>query len=87
MPSDSLSPEEQYELTYRATKNALWDVLGTAVYLLFLIFAVSLAVFVFVLPAVGSLTQGNAPPLVLGIGALGLVVAGYGAYRISQLIR
>ncbi|KTG29390.1 hypothetical protein [Haloferax profundi] len=89
MPSDSLSAEErrQYDVVYHATKNAIWDVLGTAVYLLFLVFGVSIAVFALVLPAVGALAQGDANVVVLGVGFVGLVVAAFGVYRVYTLVR
>ncbi|ELZ87320.1 hypothetical protein C453_03179 [Haloferax elongans ATCC BAA-1513] len=87
MPSDSLSPEEQYEITYQATKNAIWDVLGTAVYLVFLIFAVAIALFAIAFPAIGSLATGDVKPFVVGVAVLGLAVVGFGSYRIYQLVQ
>ncbi|KAB1197539.1 MULTISPECIES: hypothetical protein [Haloferax] len=87
MPSDSLSSEEQYELTYRATKNAIWDVLGTAVYLLFLIFALGITLLGFVFPALGELASGGTNPLALGVGGVGFLVALIAGYQIYQLSR
>lgn len=89
MPSDSLSAEErrQYDVVYHATKNAIWDVLGTAVYLLFLVFALGITLLGFVFPAIGELASGGTTPFVLGVGAVGLVVAALAAQQIYQLSR
>ncbi|RDZ54198.1 hypothetical protein C5C07_01300 [Haloferax sp. Atlit-4N] len=88
MPSDSLSPEErqQYDLVYHATKNAVWDVLGTAVYLLFLVFGGFLVLFGFVLPALGALSRTGGTPVVLGVGAVGLILLVAIGYRIVRLL-
>ncbi|MFC7204902.1 hypothetical protein ACFQJC_15400 [Haloferax namakaokahaiae] len=87
MPSNELSPEEQYELTYRATKNALWDVLGTAVYLAFLIVAASIGLFTLFFPAVLNLSQNPNRPVLLGAAAVGVLIFGVAGYRIYQLTR
>ncbi|ADE03818.1 hypothetical protein [Haloferax volcanii] len=89
MPSDSLSPEErqQYDLVYHATKNAIWDVLGTAVYVLFLVFGGFLVLFVFVLPALSALSQTGGTPVVLGVGAVGLILFVAIGYRIVRLLQ
>ena len=89
MPSDSLSPEErqQYDLVYHATKNAIWDVLGTAVYLLFLLFGGLLVLSVFVLPALSALSRTGGTPVVLGIGAVGLILLVAIGYRIVRLLQ
>jgi len=89
VPSDSLSPEErqQYDLVYHATKNAIWDVLGTAVYLLFLLFGGFLVLSVFVLPALGAFSQTADSPVVLGIGAVGLILLVAIGYRIVRLLQ
>jgi len=89
VPSDSLSPEErqQYDLVYHATKNAVWDVLGTAVYLLFLVFGGLVVLFGFVLPALGALSQTADSPVALGIGAVGLILLVAIGYRIVRLLQ
>ncbi|AHZ22644.1 hypothetical protein E6P09_04070 [Haloferax mediterranei ATCC 33500] len=87
MPSNRLTPEEQYEITYRAMKNALWHVLGTSVYLVFLIFAAAIGLLTFALPALGSFAQGNSGLFVLGVGLLGVFIAGFAFYRIYQLLQ
>ncbi|KAB1192710.1 hypothetical protein GJR96_04340 [Haloferax sp. MBLA0076] len=89
MPSDSLSPEErrQYDVVYHATKNAIWDVLGTAVYLLFLVFALGITLLGLVFPALGELASGGTNPFVLGVGGVGFLVALIAAHQIYSLSR
>ncbi|WP_416838349.1 hypothetical protein [Haloferax sp. DFSO52] len=89
MPADSLSAEErrQYDVVYHATKNAIWDVLGTAVYLLFLVFVLGITLLGFVFPALGELASGETNPFVLGIGGVAVLVALITAYQIYRLSR
>ena len=81
-----MDPTDYYELTYRATRAALWDVLGTATWTLFLM-AVGLVGFY---TAVGNgLTLagdgGNAGHAVaLGIGVLLFAFAAVRIYGLSR---
>jgi hypothetical protein len=81
-----LDPVEHYEVTYRATRAALWDVIGTATYVLFLV-AVALVGF-YVVVGNGLTVAGDdgttAHVAFLLVGAAMLLAAGtrlYGLYR------
>ena len=88
-PADSYpfdDPVDYYELTYRATRAALWDVFGTATFVLFL---VAVGLFGFLALVGNALTlaagEGNADhAFVLAVGALAL---GYAAVRLYGLAR
>jgi hypothetical protein len=90
-PSDSpperpFDPVEHYEVTYRATRAALWDVLGTATLALFLVVAGLLGFYM--LAGAGVTLAGEdgtaAHAAVAGLGAVMLAAA---AYRLYGLYR
>ena len=87
-PADSYSmddPADYYELTYRATRAALWDVFGTATFVLFLV-AVGLFGFLALVGNALTLARGGNAGHVLFL-AVGAVAFGYAAVRLYGLTR
>ena len=74
-----------YDLVYRAVREAIWDVLGTATLLLFYLLLAALALSVAV-GGLGPFLRGSGSPTALGIGlvaaAVGLLAA-VRAYRLA----
>jgi hypothetical protein len=82
---DSGQDDATYDLVYRATRDALWDVLGTATLILFYIAlaAISLSI------AVGGIDpflRGSGSVTALAVGALALVVGAVAAVRVYRLV-
>jgi hypothetical protein len=79
-------PSDYYELTYRATRAALWDVLGTATFALFLAVVGLLGFYALVVNALvladGGGNSGHVAVLILG--ALALAVAAGRLYRLYR---
>jgi len=74
-----------YDLVYRATRDALWDVLGTATLIVFYIVLAAIALSIAV-GGLGRILGGSASYTTLGVGALALVVGAVAAVRVYQLV-
>ena len=70
-----------YDVVYRATRDAMWDVVGTATLILFYL---ALAAIGFSVAASGLL--GGIGPATIGLGAVGLLVGLFSAYRVYVLV-
>jgi hypothetical protein len=70
-----------YDVVYRATRDAMWDVVGTATLILFYL---ALATVGFSAAASGLL--GGVGPATVGIDAVGLLVGLFAAYRVYALV-
>ncbi|SDX78522.1 hypothetical protein [Halobellus clavatus] len=81
---DDVDPESLYDLVYRATRDALWDVLGTATLLLFYLLLAAIALSVAV-GGLGPLLRGSASPSALGIGLLAAGVGLFALFRVYRL--
>jgi hypothetical protein len=81
--ADGPAPEADptYDVVYRATRDAMWDVVGTATLILFYL---ALAAIGFSVAASGLL--GGVGLETLGIGAVGLLVGLFSAYRVYVLV-
>jgi len=86
MSTDDRSAElaDQYEVVYRATRDAIWHVVGTLALAFFYGLAGLLGLSLFVRALSGFVTgsAGVAVALVGVFGAAMLVVAGYRLYRL-----
>ncbi|MFB6250482.1 MAG: hypothetical protein ABEI27_02140 [Halobellus sp.] len=81
---DDIDPESLYDLVYRATRDALWDVLGTATLLLFYLLLAAIAVSI-VISGIGPFLRGSAPLSALGIGLLAVAVGLFALFRVYRL--
>lgn len=74
MPSAARDPDETYHVVRSAVEDALWNVLGTVVYALFLVFLLFVGIQFLAVAAVGPLTD-DGTLVVFIIGGV-LVLAG-----------
>jgi len=80
-----LTHDETYDLIYRATREAIWDVLGTATLILFYIVLVAITLSIAV-GGIGPFLRGSASYTALGIGVVALVVGVFAAFRVYRLV-
>ncbi|WP_144904969.1 hypothetical protein [Halobellus captivus] len=83
-PSD-LTDDERYDLLYRATREAIWDVVGTATLILFYVAlsAISLSI---ALGGLGPFLRGSASYVALVIGVVALAVGVFALVRVYRLV-
>ncbi|WP_256288661.1 hypothetical protein [Halobellus inordinatus] len=82
-----LAPDSDatYELVYRATRDAIWDVLGTATLILFYLAlaAISLSI---AFAGLGPYLRGSASYTALAVGLVALGVGFFAVYRVFRLV-
>jgi hypothetical protein len=74
-----------YDLVYRATRDAIWDVVGTATLILFYLALAAIGLSVAV-GGLGPFVRGSAAPAALVVGAVGLAVGLLAALRTYRLV-
>jgi hypothetical protein len=84
-PLDDLQDSDAYDLVYRATRDALWDVLGTATLILFYIALGGIGLSIAV-GGIGPFLRGSATVSALAVGLAGLAVAVFAAVRVYRLV-
>jgi hypothetical protein len=84
-PSAEAIDDAAYDLVYRATRDAIWDVLGTATLILFhlVLAAISLSIAV---GGIGPFLRGSASYAALGVGVAALAVGVFAAVRVYRLV-
>ena len=83
-PADAPN-DDAYDLVYRATRDALWDVLGTATLILFYLALAGLGLSVAV-GGIGPFVRGSGSVTGLAVGVLALVAGVFAAVRVYQLV-
>jgi hypothetical protein len=81
-----MAPADYYELTYRATRAALWDVLGTATWTLFLLAAGLLGFYALVANGLSLAGDGGNAGHAVALG-IGVLLFGFAAVRLYGLYR
>ena len=84
-PLDDLQDSDAYDLVYRATRDALWDVLGTATLILFYLALAAVALSVAV-GGIGPFVRGSGSMTALAVGAVAFVVGVVAAVRVYRLV-
>jgi len=82
---DTRQDDATYDLVYRATRDALWDVLGTATLILFYLALAAIGLSI----AVGGIApflRGSGSVTALAVGALAFVVGTVSLVRVYQLV-
>ena len=74
-----------YDLVYRATRDALWDVLGTATLMLFYLALAAIGLSIAV-GGIGPFLRGSGSVTALAVGVLALVVGAFAAVRVYRLV-
>ena len=82
---DGLSDDDAYDLVYRATRDALWDVFGTATLILFYLALAGLGLSV-VVGGIGPFVRGSGSFTALAVGLAGLVAGVFAAVRVYRLV-
>jgi hypothetical protein len=82
---ERLASDDAYDLVYRATRDALWDVLGTATLILFhfALAAIGLSIAV---GGIGPFLRGEAAIPALVVGVVALAIGLFAAYRVYALV-
>ena len=76
---------DAYDLVYRATRDALWDVLGTATLILFYLALAAIGLSIAV-GGIGPFLRGSGSVTALAVGGLALAVAVFAAVRVYRLV-
>ncbi|WP_049986711.1 hypothetical protein [Halobellus rufus] len=74
-----------YDLMYRAAREAIWDVLGTATLVLFHLALAAIALSIAV-GGIGPFLRGSASYAALGVGVVALAVGVFAALRVYRLV-
>ena len=82
---DGLQDNDAYDLVYRATRDALWDVLGTATLILFYVAVAGIGLSIAV-GGIGPFVRGSASFTALAIGLAGLAAGVFAAVRVYRLV-
>ena len=82
---DDLRDRDSYDLVYRATRDALWDVLGTATLILFYLALVGVGLSV-AIGGIGPFVRGTTTVTGLVVGLVGLEVGGAAGVRVYRLV-
>ena len=82
---DNRQDADTYDIVYRATRDALWDVLGTATLLLFHLALAAIALSM-AAGGIGPFLRGSGSVTALVVGVLALVVGAFAAVRAYQLV-
>jgi len=86
MVPDSDTPNsETYDLVYRATRDALWDVLGTATLIIFHLALVAIGISAAV-GGIAPFVRGSAGNGAAILGVMGLAVALFAGVRVYRLV-
>lgn len=83
-PSRADSDETTYDVVYRATRDAVWDVVGTATLILFYLALAAVGLSLAYAGLVPALT-GSASYAAAGVGLVALAVGAFAAYRVYAL--
>jgi hypothetical protein len=82
---DDLQDRDAYDLVYRATRDALWDVLGTATLILFYLALVAIGLSAAV-GGIGPFVRGSAGAGAAVLGTVGAAVALVAGVRVYRLV-
>ena len=82
---DNLQDRDAYDLVYRATRDVLWDVLGTATLILFYLALAAIGLSIAV-GGIGPFLRGSGSVTALAVGGLALAVAVFAAVRVYRLV-
>ncbi|MGQ4556406.1 hypothetical protein [Halobellus sp. GM3] len=74
-----------YDLIYRATREAIWDVLGTATLILFYLALTAICLSVAV-GGIGPFLRGSASYVALAVGLIALVAGVFALFRVYRLV-
>ena len=85
VPLGGLQGADAYDLVYRATRDALWDVLGTATLILFYLALAAIGLSIAV-GGIGPFLRGSGSVTALAVGGLALVAAVFAAVRVYRLV-
>ncbi|WP_435183855.1 hypothetical protein [Halobellus sp. EA9] len=80
-----LDADDAYALVYRATRDAVWDVVGTATLILFYLALAAIALSIAV-GGIGPFLRGSASLTALAIGLVALGVGLVAAFRAYRLV-
>ena len=83
--ADGRSDADTYDLVYRATRDALWDVLGTATLILFYLALAAIGLSIAV-GGIGPFLRGSGSVTALAVGGLALVAGVFAAVRVYRLV-
>ena len=76
---------DAYDVVYRATRDAIRDVLGTATLILFSLALAAIALSIAV-GGIGPFLRGSGSVTALTVGVLALVVGGFAVVRVYRLV-
>ncbi len=82
---DDRQDADTYDLVYRATRDALWDVLGTATLILFYLALAAIGLSIAV-GGIGPFLRGSTSYTAVAVGVLALVVGVASLLRVYQLV-
>ncbi|WP_336024184.1 hypothetical protein [Halobellus salinisoli] len=82
---DDAVDDATYDLMYRAAREAIWDVLGTATLILFHFALAAIAVSIAV-GGIGPFLRGSASYASLAIGVVALAVGVFALFRVYRLV-
>ena len=82
---DNWQDANTYDLVYRATRDALWDVLGTATLILFYLALAAVGVSI-AAGGIGPFLRGSGSVTALAVGVLALVAGGFALVRVYHLV-
>jgi hypothetical protein len=77
--------DDTYDLVYRAAREAIWDVLGTATLILFYLALAAIGLSIAV-GGIGPFLRGSASYTALAVGVLALVVGAFAVVRVYRLV-
>ncbi|MFA1609568.1 hypothetical protein [Halobellus rubicundus] len=80
-----LDADDAYALVYRATRDAVWDVVGTATLILFYLALAAIALSIAV-GGIGPFLRGSASLTALALGLVALGVGLFAAFRAYRLV-
>jgi hypothetical protein len=83
-PSRADSDETTYDVVYRATRDAMWDVVGTATLILFYLALAAIGLSL-AYAGLGPFLAGSASYAAAGVGLVALAVGLFAAYRVYAL--
>ena len=84
-PSTGTIDDDTYDLVYRAAREAIWDVLGTATLILFYLALAAIGLSIAV-GGIGPFLRGSASYTALALGVLALVVGVFAVVRVYRLV-
>jgi len=77
--------DDTYDLVYRATRDAIWDVLGTATLILFFLVLAAICLSI-AIGGIGPFLRGRSAAPALAVGVVALAVGIFAAYRVYALV-